>query len=439
MENHSTFKDFFDRHDKTYLMSFLLITACFALWGFANNVTTPMVGVFSRIFRMSTIESSLVTIAFNLGYFCMAIPAALYIQRYSYKGGILIGLGLYALGAVMFFPSRIIGEFYPFLFSYFILTCGLSFLETSCNPYIYSMGSERHATQRLNMVQSFNALGTVAGMLVAMEVHKHISNISSQDRLHLPLAQFNILKDYDLRVLTQPYIFIAAIVVIILVLLAFTKMPNDDDRGRDRKLTDIAVDLFHKPNYREGVLAQFCYVGAQVACWTYIIQYGLRLFTSEGLTEQEAMIVSQKYNIAALVLFAFCRFIATWLMQWFKPSRMLSVVGILGVVALLGTILFTDRNGLYCLIAVSGCLSLMFPTIFGLALTGTGSDTKIAGAGLIMAILGGSFFPPIQAAVIESKVTFMGLPSTNVSFIIPLVCLAVVAWYGHRAYVREWL
>jgi len=167
-----------------------------------------------------------------------------------------------------------------------------------------------------------------------------------------------------------------------------------------------------------------------------MIQYGMQIFMTEGMNEQNAEVLSQKYNIIALTLFAGSRFLCTWLMQWFTPSRILSTLGILAMVALLGTILFIGRPGVYCLVAVSACLSMMFPTIFGLALTDVGQNIKIAGAGLIMAILGGSFFPPIQAAIIQSRISLLGLPSTNLSFIIPLLCLAVVVWYGHRTYVR---
>ena len=420
-----------------YLSAIILITACFALWGFANNVTTPMVNAFSKIFRISTFEATLVPVVFNLGYFLMAFPAALFIQRYSYKHGVVLGLALYAAGTVLFVPARWIGEFYPFLGFYFVLTCGLSFLETSCNPYIYSLGSEQTGIQRLNGAQAFNALGSLAGMLLAMSVQSHISPMASTDRLRLPLQQFNIIKDHDLAVLIQPYVYIGALVLLILVLILFMKFPKETDIHTTKSAKSILRELMNYRSYREGVIALFFYVGAQVTCWTYIIQYGVRVFIAEGMTEQAAEVLSQKYNIAAMAFFAVSRFVCTWLMRWFAPGRMLSVMGIVGMAAVLGAIMFTDRNGLYCLVVVSGCLSLMFPTIYGIALTGVGANIKIAGAGLIMAILGGAFFPPIQAAIIQSRFALFGLPSTNVSFLIPLICLGVVVWYGHRSYVRR--
>ena len=420
-----------------FVTSFVLVTACFVLWGFANNVTSPMVGAFSKIFRMSTFEASMVPVVFNLGYFCMAFPAALFIQRYSFKWGVLTGLILYAVGALLFLPAKAIGIFPPFLLAYFILTCGLSFLETSCNPYIYCMGSEKTGIQRLNAAQAFNALGSVGGMLVAMTIHSNMSPLDTVARHQLPQQQFEIIKDHDLEVLIQPYIFIAAVVVLVIVMIWLSHMPHIETADSNKGLVVTIKELLQRQNYREGVMAEFFYVGAQAACWTFIIQYGTRIFMAEGMTEQAAEVLSQKYNIIALAFFACSRFICTWLMKWFDASRMLSVMAIIGISATFGVIFFTDRSGLYCLVAVSICLSLMFPTIYGLALRGIGENVKIAGAGLIMAILGGSFFPPIQAGIIQSGFSMLGLPSTNLSFFIPLFCLAMVAWYGHRVYVRH--
>ena len=429
-------EEFFHIENKKYLTAWVLVTACFALWGFANNVTTPMVNTFSKIFRISTTEASLVPVVFNLGYFCLAFPAAMFIQKFNYKWGIIVGLGFYAVGALTFIPAHWVGTFYPFLSAYFILTCGLSFLEVSCNPYIYSLGSKRHAIQRLNGAQAFNALGSVIGMLVAMSVQSRISPMDTTIRMKLPQYQFDVIKEHDLGILIQPYIYIGAVVVIMLVLMVLLKMPKDTDIHTSRNTLTILRDLLRNPSYREGVMAEFFYVGAQVCCWTFIIQYGMRVFTAEGMTEQAAEVLSQKYNVAALACFAVGRFVCTGLMRQFSPSRMLSFMGIVAMTAVLGVMLFTDRDGIYCLVVVSICLSLMFPTIYGIALVNVGENIKIAGAGLIMAIVGGAFFPPIQAADMQSNISLLGLPSTNVSFIVPLLCLGVVVWYGHRSYMR---
>ena len=424
-----------------FLIPFILITTCFALWGFANDVMTPMVKAFSKIFRMSVTEGALVPVAFHLGYFVMAFPAALFIQRYSFKSGVLVGLMLYTIGALLFFPAKELGMFFPFLLAYFILTCGLSFLETSCNPYIYCMGSEDTATRRLNLAQAFNPIGVLAGSYVAMHyVQARMSPIDSHARMLLDDQQFEIVKEHDLGVLIQPYVYIGVFILILLLLIWFTRMPRMASTSSHKPLRQSLKELIHFKNYREGVMAQFFYIGAQVMCWTFIIQYGTRLFVSGGMDERAAEVLSQKYNIAALVLFTIFRFVCTYFLKFVTPSRLLTVLAVISVSAIAGVILFTDINGLYCLVIVSACMSLMFPTIYGLALRGVGdSNVKVASAGLIMAILGGSVFPPLQAALIDLKVSVLGLPATNVSFVVPLICFAVVAWYGHRAYMRHYV
>lgn len=420
------------------LLPFLMITTCFALWGFANDVTSPMVKAFSKIFRMSVTEGALVQVAFYLGYFVMAFPAAMFIQKYSFKAGVLTGLTLYAAGALLFLPAQAIGMYYPFLLAYFVMTCGLSFLETSCNPYIYCMGSEETATQRLNLAQAFNPIGALAGMFVAMHyVQAQMSPLDSTARAELSDAQFEILKNHDLEVLIQPYIFIGAVVILLLVAIRLMKMPKAGDTRSKKSLLTALGELARVKNYREGVIAQFFYVGAQVMCWTFIIQYGTRVFMEEGWDERGAEILSQKYNILALVLFTCSRFICTWFLRYLQPGRLLSVLAVCGVAAAGGAILLTDRTGVYCIVAISACMSLMFPTIYGIALRGLGDNVKFGGAGLIMSILGGSVFPPLQAAIIDAGVTLFGLPATNISFVIPLICFVVIALYGHRAYVRH--
>jgi FHS family L-fucose permease-like MFS transporter len=420
------------------LLPFIMITTCFALWGFANDVTTPMVKAFSKIFHMSVTEGAMVPVAFYLGYFVMAFPAALFIQRYSFKAGVILGLALFAAGSLMFLPAKATGYYFPFLIAYFVLTCGLSFLETSCNPYIYCMGSEETATQRLNLAQAFNPIGNLIGMWVAMEfVQSQMNPLSAVARRQLPELQFNLIKDHDLGVLIQPYIYIGAIALMLLLLIRISKMPMDSDVPANKSILQALSELAKVKNYREGVIAQFFYIGAQVTCWTFIIQYGTRIFMAEGMEEKAAEILSQKYNIVAMVFFTISRFLCTWILKFIQPERLLAILAIIAGTALTGTILFTDRNGMYCLVAVSACMSLMFPTIYGIALHGVGDNVKFAGAGLIMAILGGSVFPPIQAFIMDINLTVAGLPATNVSFIVPLICFVVVAIYGHKAYVRH--
>ena len=411
---------------KKYLVPFILVTFCFALWGFANDVTNPMVKAFSKIFRMSVTDGSLVQVAFYGGYFAMAFPAAVFIRKYSYKAGVLMGLGLYATGALLFFPSKAIGIYGCFLIAYFIMTCGLSFLETSCNPYILSMGEPETATRRLNLAQCFNPCGSIIGMFVAMNfIQAKLNPLSSDERALLSDADFEAVKNADLDVLISPYLAIGAVIVVMFLIILFTKMPKNADQSHDIHIMTTLRRLVTLKRYREGVVAQFFYVGAQIMCWTFIIQYGTRVFMAEGMEEQAAEVLSQRFNIYAMVFFICSRFIATWLMRWISPARLLTIFGILAMVFTTGVILSHDRTGVYCLVCVSGCMSLMFPTIYGIALDGLGDDAKFGAAGLIMAILGGSVLPPLQAMFIDAGMT-------NFSFILPFVCFLVVTIYGYR-------
>ena len=411
---------------KKYLVPFILVTFCFALWGFANDVTNPMVKAFSKIFRMSVTEGAFVQVAFYGGYFAMAFPAALFIRKYSYKAGVLMGLGLYATGALLFFPSKAIGIYGCFLIAYFIMTCGLSFLETSCNPYILSMGEPETATRRLNLAQCFNPCGSIIGMFVAMNfIQAKLNPLSSDERALLSDADFEAVKNADLDVLISPYLAIGAVIVVMFLIILFTKMPKNADQSHDIHIMTTLRRLVTLKRYREGVIAQFFYVGAQIMCWTFIIQYGTRVFMAEGMEEQAAEVLSQRFNIYAMLFFICSRFIATWLMRWISPARLLTIFGILAMVFTTGVILLHDRTGVYCLVCVSGCMSLMFPTIYGIALDGLGDDAKFGAAGLIMAILGGSVLPPLQAMFIDAGMT-------NFSFILPFVCFLVVTIYGYR-------
>ena len=291
------------------IIPFILVTCCFALWGFANDITNPMVKAFSKIFRMSVTDGALVQVAFYGGYFAMAIPAAMFIRRFSYKAGIMTGLALYACGALLFIPAKATGSYYPFLLAYFVLTCGLSFLETSCNPYILSLGDEKTATQRLNLAQSFNPIGSLMGMYVAMNfIQNRLSPMSSSERSLLGDAEFAALRDADLGILIEPYIAIGIVIGIIFLLFVVVKMPTEGDTSGQMKFGDTAKRLFANVGYRNGVVAQFFYVGAQIMVWTFIIQYGTRLFTSQGMDEKSAEVLSQGYNIVAMILFCCSRF-----------------------------------------------------------------------------------------------------------------------------------
>ena len=421
----------------SYIVPFILITSCFALWGFANDITNPMVKAFSKIFRMSATDGALVQVAFYGGYFAMAFPAAMFIRRYSYKAGVLVGLGLYALGALLFYPAKMTGEYYPFLAAYFILTCGLSFLETSSNPYILSMGTEETATRRLNLAQSFNPMGSLLGMFVAMNfIQAKLNPLDTAARAQLNDAQFEAVKESDLSVLIAPYLAIGIVIFAMFMLILIKKMPHNGDKNHDINFVPTLRRIFSLPHYREGVIAQFFYVGVQIMCWTFIIQYGTPILMAEGMTEQAAEVMSQQYNIIAMVIFCCSRFICTFLLRYINTGQLLMILAIAGGALVCGVIFMHNIYGLYCLVGVSACMSLMFPTIYGIALTGLGDDAKFGAAGLIMSILGGSVLPPLQASIIDRGELF-GMPAVNVSFVLPFICFVVIAIYGQRTYMRS--
>lgn len=421
----------------SYVVPFILVTSCFALWGFANDITNPMVKAFSKIFRMSATDGALVQVAFYGGYFAMAFPAAMFIRRYSYKAGVLVGLGLYALGALLFYPAKMTGEYYPFLAAYFILTCGLSFLETSSNPYILSMGTEETATRRLNLAQSFNPMGSLLGMFVAMNfIQAKLNPLDTAARAQLNDAQFETVKESDLSVLIAPYLAIGIVIFAMFMLILIKKMPHNGDKNHDINFVPTLRRIFSLPHYREGVIAQFFYVGVQIMCWTFIIQYGTPILMAEGMTEQAAEVMSQQYNIIAMVIFCCSRFICTFLLRYINTGQLLMILAIAGGALVCGVIFMHNIYGLYCLVGVSACMSLMFPTIYGIALTGLGDDAKFGAAGLIMSILGGSVLPPLQASIIDRGELF-GMPAVNVSFVLPFICFVVIAIYGQRTYMRS--
>lgn len=421
-----------------YLLPFILITACFALWGFANDITNPMVKAFSKIFRMSVTEGAMVQLAFYGGYFAMAFPAAIFIRKFSYKKGIMLGLLLYAVGAFLFIPAKESGSFYPFLAAYFILTCGLSFLETSANPYILTMGPEESSTRRLNLAQSFNPIGSLMGMYVAMNfIQSRLNPMSTSERATLSDTEVVALKQSDLSILIAPYLVIGIVVMVMFLIIWIARMPTNGDKNKQINFFPTLKKIFSLPNYRQGVIAQFFYVGAQIMCWTFIIQYGTRVFMAQGMEEQAAEVLSQKYNIVAMIIFCVSRFVCTYLLKYLNPGKLLRILAIAAAIFTLGVIFLQNIWGLYSLVAVSACMSLMFPTIYGIALKGMGEDAKFGAAGLIMAILGGSVLPPLQATIIDMKTIGSSFPAVNASFILPFICFVVVAWYGAQTYRRS--
>ena len=416
---------------KPYLIPFVLVGLLFPLWGFANDITNPMVAAFRNILLVSNFESALVQCAFYGGYCFMAIPAAIFIWRFNYKQAILMGLALYSIGCLMFIPSGKMMVFEAFLFSYFVMTCGLSFLETSANPYILSMGNEGTSTQRLNLAQAFNPLGSLMGMFIAKEfILARFNSTSEAGRWELAQNDpglFTQIQQNDLNVIIRPYLMLGIVVAFVFVIFAITKLPGSRNENVDKlNLRPTLKRLFSNRLYLEGVVAQAFYVGAQIMCWTFIIHYGVNELE---MTKTEA----QSYNMIAMVIFVSSRFICTYLLKYINPGQLLMALALGGGLFTLGTIFISGIMGLYSLVAVSACMSLMFPTIYGIALKGLGEDAKIGSAGLILAIGGGSLMPPLQGAIMDMSSFSMGgfmLSSTRVSFCLPVICFLVIGFFG---------
>ncbi|NME70793.1 L-fucose:H+ symporter permease [Flammeovirga aprica] len=424
---------------KELIFPFLLVTILFPLWGFAADITNPLVAAFSRIFLMSNFEGALIQFCFYGGYCAMAIPAAIFIRKYSYKSGVMMGLGLYAAGALLFIPSAWLANFYPFLVSYFIMTCGLSFLETSAGPYVLSMGSPSRATQRLNFAQSFYPVGSLIGMFTAknfIQVKLNDADTATrQGLLESNPAQFESIQLSDLDVVSSPYIFIGLVLIVLLVIYKLSNMPNHFDSKEPLNLKATLRRLKANPRYKEGVIAQFFYVGAEVMCWTFIIHYGVRVFMNEGMTEKVSEQVALQYNIYAMITFGICRFLFTYLLNYIKSGQLLKIVSLMAIGFTLLLIFIDGRWGIYSFIGISGCLSMMWPTIFGSALTGMKADSKIASAGMILVIGGGSLLPPLQGKLIDignETGSLLGIPAVNASFVLVLICFMVIAFYGYR-------
>ena len=426
---------------KAFLASFILVTLCFPLWGFANDITNPLVKAFSKILQMSTAEGTLVQVAFYGGYGLMAIPAAIFIKKFTYKAGLILGLAFYALGAFLFIPAAGAQAFAPFLLAFFVMTCGLSFLETSANPYILSMGPKETATQRLNLAQAFNPVGSLLGMFIATQfIIQKLNPATDSERRDLAangstsaMEQLAAITANDLEVIRNPYLVIGLVVLAVLVIIAFKKMPSTETNSTDLDIKGTFKRLLANRNYREGVVAQMFYVGAQIMCWTFIIHYGTEVLVSTGMTEKAAEAQSQMYNIYAMIIFCISRFVCTFLLKYINPGRLLMLLAGAGMGFTLATIFLQGVAGIYALICISACMSLMFPTIYGIALEGTGDDAKLGAAGLIMAIVGGTFLPMAQASIIDLNTVLDGFSATKMSFVLPLICFVVIAVYGKRS------
>ena len=419
------------------LFPFILVTSLFALWGFANAVTEPMVQAFKKVLELTNSEAAWVQMAFYGGYFSMALPAAMFVRKYSYKTGVLIGLALYAVGALLFYPAAITQQFWFFCLGLYILTFGLAFLETTANPYILSMGAPETATQRLNLAQAFNPLGLIAGLLVAQHfVFKKLQSDTIENFSSLDEAKKVLIRTSDLLVIRDPYVILGLVVIAVFVLILVCKMPQSNNEEALHSIKDAFADLFQNKKYVLGVLAQVFYVGAQIMCWTYIYQYAEAIGISN--------VAAANYQFVAFILFLAGRAIGTYLLRFINAGRLLLYFSLFGVLLTIGTIFIFGEIGLYLLVGLSFFMSIMFPTIYGISLDGLNEEeSKIGAAGLVMAIVGGALMPKFQGMLIDfggvavDDIKILGVPEINFSFVLPLLCFVYIAYFGRKVAVNK--
>ena len=384
--------------ERRYLLPFVLVTSMFMLWGIANNMTDTLLAAFRKIMQMSDTQTTFIQMAFYGAYFCIALPAALFIRKHSYKSGVVMGLVLYAMGAILFLPAAWTASYAFYLFAIYIMAAGCSVLETTSNPYIMSMGSAETATRRLNIAQSFNPIGSITGILI---------------------SKYFILQDISLYSISGTYAALGGVLLLVMLIMLFANMPE----GKNQAVSNHQSVTLGQ-TYAWGVVAQFFYIGAQIGAWSFTI----RLVMKE-LDMQEAQAAT--LYLVSIVGFCLSRFVYTWLMRFFAPQCLLAAGALLSAVCALAVVLTSGWIAVFALILVSVFMSLMFPTIYGLALGdvektskgGYPGDAKIGASGLIMAILGGALLTPLQGMLSDA----VGI---NVSFLVPFVCFIVVLCYA---------
>jgi FHS family L-fucose permease-like MFS transporter len=377
-----------------------------------------LLAAFKKIMSMSDFQTSWIQIAFYGSYFCLALPAALFIQRFTYKAGILVGLGMFIAGSLLFYPASQTMVYGHFLIALFILAGGLSILETSTNPYIVVLGSPETGTRRLNLAQSFNPIGSITGVLLSkLFILSSLNSASATERAQMSPEQLSKIQHQELWAVMGPYVGVAVILILIWVLIAYSKMPKASDSATASSFGATIKRLIKRPRYVWGVVAQFFYVGAQIGVWSYTIRY---VMVELNLNEDQA----SSYYLAALVLFMASRFVFTALMKYFKPGTLLAASSILAIVSTLFVIYGSGTVAVYALVSISGFMSLMFPTIYGIAIRDLGDDTKIGGSGLIMAILGGAVLTALQGQLSDK------FQSMHLAYWIPLICFITIAVYG---------
>ena len=391
---------------KRYLVPFILVTSLFFLWGMANILNAALISHFQPVFSIGRAEALLVETAFYFGYFTIAIPAGLFMEKYSYKKGILFGLLLYAFGALLFIPSAYMLTFGFFLIALYIIASGLAFLETAANPYVTILGPAESSVQRLNFSQSFNGVALVVGPWIAGQFI-----FAGNEGAMTTLAE----KQQAAEAVIFPYSLIAGSVLLVAFLFGLTKMPEP---AKTEKLKfDRAI--FRNKHLMLAVFAQLLYVGAQAGIWGISIDYIITLIPG---TSKE--IASKNFFAVGTFLFVAGRFLGTWLMTFIRDHKLLTFYGLMATLLCLVGVFAEGRIAVYAVLGINFFMSIMFPTIFALGVKGLGPNTKLGSSFIIMAIVGGAIIPP-----------FMGMfRDIQLSFIIPAVCFTAVIYYGWEGY-----
>ena len=405
------------RNLKQTIAPFILVSLLFLLWGVANNMNDTLLAAFKRIMSMSDLQTSLVQFAFFGAYFCFAIPAAIFISRHTYKAGILLGLAFYALGTILFYPAGQAGSYGFFLFAIYVMAGGCAILETTANPFILTMGPPATATRRLNIAQTLNPVGAICGILLSR--HFILSELNSADaaqRAGMGADALATIQRQELDAVSGTYLIIGGVLAALLIVIALTKMPKDRADGNFKFGTTFR-NLLKNKRWRYGVVTQFFYVGVQTGVWSFTIRLTMERL---DIMESDASMVFL-YSIIAFTLF---RLLFTWIMGYIRPVRLLAFAAIAAIGCTMFVIFGSGWASICALIGVSACMSLMFPTIYGIALEGvTGDTAKVAASGLIMAILGGALITPLQAYVSD-------IAGISTSFWIPTFCFIVVLCYS---------
>lgn len=407
-----------------------LVTLLFFSWGLAHNMTDTLLAAFKKILSLSDFQTSWVQLAFYGAYFCFALPAALFIRRFSYKSGILLGLGLYIIGAFLFYPASLTMQYGSFLFALYVLAAGLSVLETAANPYILEMGDPKSATRRLNWAQSFNPIGSMTGVLLSkVFILSGLASAAADERAVMNETAVVAMQQDELSAMIGPYIGVASGLLVLWLIIAATKMPvasdihkTSDIAHKKQSVLQVYRNLCKSRSYSFGLVAQFFYVGAQIGVWSFTIRY---VMIELNLNEAAA----SSYYLYSLILFAGSRFFFTWLMRFVDPRVLLSGTAIMAVLLSIVVMMVGGMPGVCALVLISFCMSLMFPTIYALSMEHVKSDKQLAGAGQIMTILGGAILTSLQGYI--SDIT----GSVSWAYTVPMFCFVMVFTFSTGKYV----